>query len=190
MKLNILKTAVLLVLAITFTSFLNLKERTVIVKESSINWVGKKITGSHEGTIDLSEGVLMFEDDKLVGGDFTIDMTTIKVTDLESGNGKEKLEGHLNSDDFFGTENYKTARFEIKEVKEDGKVYKVTGDLTIKGKTVTKTFDMAVTEDSATANFEIDRTKFDIRYGSSSFFDNLKDKAINDDFELSVNLKF
>jgi len=190
MKLNILKSAVLFALAITFISFSNLKERTVIVKESSINWVGKKITGSHEGTIDLSEGRLMFDGEKLVGGNFTIDMTTIKVTDLESGNGKEKLEGHLNSDDFFGTEKYKTARFEIKEVKEKENLYTVTGDLTIKGKTITKTFDMSVTESSASANFEIDRTKFDIRYGSSSFFDNLKDKAINDDFELNVNLKF
>lgn len=190
MNVNILKSAVLLILAITFASFSNLEEKKVLVKESSVTWIGKKITGSHEGTINLSEGVLIFDNDKLVGGNFTIDMTSIAVTDLESGNGKEKLEGHLNSDDFFGTDSYKTASFKITDVKDKGQVYEVTGDFNIKGKTETKTFDMLVSENSATANLEIDRTKFDIRYGSSSFFDDLKDKAINDNFELNVNLKF
>ena len=117
-------------------------------------------------------------------------MTTIVVTDLESGSGKEKLEGHLNSDEFFGTDVFKTATFVIKDVKGQGEKYSVTGDLTIKGKTESKTFDMLVTDNSANASFEIDRTKFGIRYGSASFFNNLKDSAINDDFELNVNLKF
>jgi len=190
MKTNILKTGVAFILALTLASFTVVKEKKVKVKESNITWVGKKITGSHEGTIQLSEGVLEFTNEKLSGGNFVIDMTTIEVTDLETGNGKEKLEGHLNSDDFFGTENYETATFNITNVSGKSPNYKVTGDLTIKGKTIPKTFDMLVTDTSATANFEIDRTKFDIRYGSASFFDNLKDKAINDDFEMNVNLKF
>jgi len=190
MKTNFLKSGVLLVSAIVFTSFTTVKEKRVKVKESNITWVGKKITGSHEGTIQLSDGILEFTDGKLSGGNFTIDMTSITVTDLEAGNGKEKLEGHLNSDDFFGTSTYKTASFTITDVKGSNGNYTVAGDLTIKGKTLPKTIEMAVTDKSATANFEIDRTKFDIRYGSASFFDDLKDKAISDDFELNVNLKF
>jgi len=55
------------------------------------------------------------EDGKLIGGEFTADMTSINVTDLE-GDSKEKLTGHLRSDDFFGVETHKTAKFVITTV--------------------------------------------------------------------------
>lgn len=186
MKNNILKTGFIMILAITFASFTSVSEKNVNVKESNITWKGHKVTGSHEGTINLSEGLLVFEGENLVGGNFTIDMTSIAVTDLEAGSGKEKLEGHLKSDDFFGVSNHKQAMFKINKVDGD----RVYGDLTIKGITKPATFQMIIKGDSATANFKINRTKYDIKYGSSSFFDNLKDKAIYDEFDLNVNLKF
>ena len=68
--------------------------------------------------------------------------------------------------------------------------YDVTGDLTIKGQTNPITFDLATTANSATTKFNVNRTKYDIKYGSGSFFDNLGDKAIADEFELEVALKF
>lgn len=189
MKNNILKTALVLVLALTVASFTSISDKTVNVKESQITWKGYKVTGQHEGTISLKEGSLTFSDSKLTGGHFVMDMTSITVTDLE-GEYKGKLEKHLKSDDFFGVEKHSTASFKI--TKADGKngKYKVTGDLTIKGITNTHTFDMTVNDNSATAALKIDRTKFNIEYRSNSFFENLKDKAIYDEFDLNVNLKF
>ncbi len=190
MKTNILKTSALIVLAISIASFTSTIEKKVKVIESDITWKAYKVTGSHEGTLKLSDGTLIFEDDQLTGGNFVIDMTTINVTDLEAGSGKEKLEGHLNSDEFFGTSAHKTATFNITDVEGNDGKYQVTGDFTIKGKTESNTFEMIVDDNSASANLKIDRTKFDIKYGSSSFFDDLKDKAISDEFDLNVNLKF
>lgn len=185
-----LKTLGLAVIAIAFMSFTVLKEKQVKVEESTITWTGKKVTGQHEGTIKLQSGVLNFDGKTLTGGNFAIDMTTINVTDLE-GKGKTNLEGHLKSDDFFGVENHKTAVLQITGAEmQDDKSYTITGDLTIKGKTNPITFNMAVNGNTASALVKIDRTKYDIKYGSASFFDNLKDKAIYDEFDLNVNLKF
>lgn len=118
-----------------------------------------------------------------------MDMTTLTVTDLE-GEMKGKLEGHLKSDDFFSTDKHTEAKFVITNVSgKDGK-YKVTGDLTIKGITNPNTFDMIISGNTAKADLKVDRTKYDIKFRSASFFDNLKDKAIYDNFDLHVNLKF
>ena len=190
MKKNILKTGFIVVLAMTIASFTTVAEKTVNVKDSSITWKGHKVTGTHEGTINLAQGSLMFEGDNLTGGNFTIDMTSITVTDLKAGQGKEKLEGHLKSDDFFGVDNHKQATFTINKVDGKNGTYRVYGDLTIKGITKPASFQMTVKDNTATASFKIDRTKYDIRYGSASFFDDLKDKAIYDEFDLNVNLKF
>lgn len=190
MKNNILKTGFIMILAISFASFTLVSEKSVNVKDSKITWKGDKVTGSHNGTINLSEGTLIFEGDNLVGGNFTIDMTSIVVSDLEAGSGKEKLEGHLKSDDFFGVSNHKKAMFKINKVDGNKGTYRVYGDLTIKGITHPATFQMTIKDNTATANFKIDRTKFGIKYKSGSFFDDLKDKAIYDEFDINVNLKF
>ncbi|WP_040278906.1 YceI family protein [Psychroserpens damuponensis] len=190
MKKNILKSAFIVVLALSFASFTTIFKKEIKVKESTITWKGHKVTGSHQGTINLSQGVLLFENDYLSGGNFTIDMASISVTDLEAGKGKEKLEGHLKSDDFFGTSKYGTATLTITDVNGTGGNYTVTGDLMIKGKTNPVTFNMMINNNSATANIKVDRTKYDIKYGSASFFDGLKDKAIYDEFDLNVALKF
>lgn len=183
-----LKTIFVLTLVSTLVAFAPPVEKKE-VKKSSITWLGKKVTGEHSGTIGLKSGYIQMNGDKMTGGEFVIDMTTLTVTDLQ-GEYKGKLEGHLNSDDFFGVSNYPTATFTIKKAKKDGDTYKVAGDITIKGKTQPLTFDMHMMGNKAHAKLVIDRTKFGITYGSGSFFDDLKDKAIYDDFELDINLEF
>lgn len=116
-------------------------------------------------------------------------MTTLAVTDLEAGKGKEKLEGHLSSDDFFGITNHKNAKLVVTKAKKTDKGYVVAGDLTIKGKTNPIKFILTVNGDTASTTLKVDRTKYDIKYGSGSFFDNLGDKTISDEFELAINLK-
>jgi len=156
---------------------------------STVQWKGSKITGSsHEGFVKLAEGGLQVTDGVITAGKFTIDMTTITCTDLEGGM-RDKLVGHLNSADFFDVENHKTARLVIKSADAQGNV---TADLTIKGKTNEVKFSAVITEQNgmltAKATIVADRTKYDVRYGSDSFFDNLGDKAINNDIEFMVNL--
>ena len=161
--------------------------------KSSIEWNGYKVTGEHEGTIALSSGTIEMDNGKLVGGQFTIDMTTLVVTDL-TGDVKGKLEGHLKSDDFFGVANYPEAKLNITKVKEKSDGYHITGDLTIKENTHPVEFVAVVSEDGeqkiARTRITVDRSKYDVRYGSNSFFDNLGDKAIYDNFDLSVEIVF
>lgn len=191
MKNRTIFTAAAPVLVFTTVAFTTIK-KNVDVEASTVEWTGKKITGSsHYGTIDLKDGFLtLTEDGKLTGGEFVIDMKTIEVKDL-TGENKGKLEGHLNSDDFFGVDNFATSKLVITgATPKSGNTYNVTGNLTIKGKTEPVSFDMTVNSNTATAKVAIDRTKFGIRYGSGSFFDNLGDNTINNNFTLDVNLKF
>ena len=168
----------------------DVEKKEVKTSESKVVWKGYKVTGSHEGTISLKSGSLSFNEDKLTGGEFVMDMTSLIVTDLE-GEYKGKLEGHLKSDDFFGIENFPTASLVFNEVKATGKnSYSVTGDLTIKGKTNPVTFSISIYGNKATASLKVDRTKYDVKYGSASFFDGLKDKAIYDEFDLVTDLQF
>ncbi|TDE28433.1 MULTISPECIES: YceI family protein [Flavobacterium] len=185
------KSIALALVVVLSTLSVTAQTKKVDASKSSINWVGKKVTGQHEGTINLKDGALVFKGKKLIGGTFNVDMNSILVTDLKAGQGKEKLEGHLKADDFFGTEKFATATLVFKKiVTKATNVYTVTGDLTIKGITNPVTFDLTTTATTASTNVKIDRTKYDIKYGSGSFFDNLGNKAINDDFDLAVALKF
>ena len=169
----------------------NAQTKKVDVAKSTISWVGKKVTGQHEGTVNLKEGSLIFKGKKVVGGNFTVDMTSMTTTDLKAGQGKEKLDGHLKSEDFFGTEKFPTSTLVFKTVAaKSAGIYTITADLTVKGITNPVTFDLVATANSATANVKINRTKYDIKYKSGSFFENLGDKVIYDDFDLTVNLKF
>ncbi len=165
------------------------KSKIINLEKSSIAWEGKKVTGKHTGLISISEGSLEFKRGKLIGGNIVIDMTSITNTDLPEAQGK-KLLGHLKSDDFFGVANFPTAELDITEVKGSKTSYTVTGNLTIKGITKPVTFDTVMTKDGATAKIVIDRTDYNVRYGSGKFFDNLGDKTIYDDFTLDVNLAF
>lgn len=193
MKKGILSLALAIVFSTsaTATEPVEADKKQVNTETSKVTWKGYKFAGSHNGTIALKEGALLFEDDKLTGGEFVVDMTTIVVDDLEAGKGKEKLEGHLNTDDFFNTTNHKTATLKFTTVNTSGKnSYEVTGDLTIKGITKAITFDISVYGSKATASLKVDRTNYDIHYGSTNFTDTLKDKAIYDEFDLVVDLEF
>jgi polyisoprenoid-binding protein YceI len=161
-------------------------------KTSQITWLGKKVTGQHNGTIQLKEGSFIFDKKQLTGGSFVVDMTSLINKDLE-GEWKQKLEGHLKSDDFFGVSTYPTAKFVITQAVPQGpNKYKVTGEMTIKGKTNSVKFNAVFnqTDDkvTGTSTIVIDRSDYDVKYGSGSFFDNLGDKTIYDDFELTVKI--
>lgn len=190
---NTIKTLALatIVAFITFSfTTVNTDKKEIKTDKSKVVWKGYKVTGSHDGTIAIKSGALEFDGEKLTGGEFVIDMTSIIVTDLE-GEYKGKLEDHLKSDDFFSVATHQTASLVFTDVKASGKnAYSVTGDLTIKGKTHPVSFSMSIYGTKSTASLKIDRTKYGIEYKSGSFFDNLKDKAIYDEFDLVADLEF
>lgn len=164
------------------------------IENSKINWKGFKPTGSHFGSINISNGSFIVNDDKIVGGEFTIDMNTIVDLDMEADNKyNAKLVGHLKSADFFDVEKFPNGKFQItKTESKDGKTL-IYGDLTLKDKTNPVSFlaEVKIDENGLTLNsetFKIDRSKFNIQYGSKSFFDDLKDKFINDEMEISLEI--
>ena len=187
------KQAVLLIFTIgcffTLQSF-TIEKEDVKVKDSALTWVGSKITGSHEGTISLKSGYLTLDNNDLVGGEFVIDMTTIVCTDL-SGKGKVGIESHLKSDDFFSVDKFPNANLTILNVKKKSLgQYQVNANITIKGITQKIMFDAEIKEKTAKAKIVIDRTLFGIIYKSGNFFEELADKAIYDEFEMSIELMF
>lgn len=193
MKSRILSIAIVAIIATAAFTVLR-KDVKVDTNSSQISWIGEKVTGQHNGTVNIKSGALDVENGIIKGGEFDIDMTTIDVLDLK-GDAKGKLMGHLKSDDFFSVEKYPTAKFKITSVNESTETdatHFIAGDLTIKGITNKITFPATVTVNgekvNAKATFALDRTKWNVRYGSGSFFDGLGDKMIYDDFKLSVNL--
>jgi len=186
----------ILMMSFFLTAFTcNEESKNVNIEKSVITWKGsKKIGGEHEGTINLKSGKLDFEKGTLKGGEFVMDMTTIKDTDIPKRKMAERLEGHLNSPDFFDVKKFPTAKFSITKVTpaETKGAYNVVGDLTIKETTKEIQFDANVSQEEgnqiATADISIDRTEFGIRYGSGRFFDNLGDRVINDEFDLNIKL--
>lgn len=163
----------------------------VDTKASKVYWNAKKVTGEHSGVLSVADGTVYVRDEKVTGANINLDMNTIDCTDLE-GEWKDKLIGHLKSDDFFSVEKHPHATFAIKSVVMDGAQYKLVGDLTIKGIKHEISFpaDVKVEGDKLTANGKatIDRTKYDIRYGSGKFFEGLGDKMIYDTFDIRFEL--
>lgn len=185
-----LKTIAIALFVAAASISVNAQTKKIDVKASTIKWVGKKVTGEHSGTVNFKEGAVVFKGKKLVGGSFTVDMTSLTSTDL-TGEYQGKLNGHLKADDFFGTDKFPTSKLVFKTIgAKSADVYTVTADLTIKGITKPITFDITVSGNTATTAFKVDRTKYDIKYGSGSFFEGLGDKTISDEFELTVALKF
>ncbi len=161
----------------------------VDASKTTIKWEGKKIGGAHDGNIKLKEGSFTIKGNKISEGTFVIDMNSITNRDIESDEYRGKIVVHLKSDDFFGVEKYPTAKLVVTSSgKFKDNMAKVTGDLTIKGKTHAIEFDVKKDGKNYTTMLTVNRTKYDIRYGSKSFFDNLGDKVIYDDFTLEINL--
>jgi polyisoprenoid-binding protein YceI len=193
---KIISTLSIVSIAILSMSFINpVKESSfkVDVQKSNIAWNGKKVAGQHSGNIKLTGGTLSLNDGKLSNGSFNINMNSITCTDLQ-GEWADKLVGHLKADDFFGVEKFPTSSFVITKVSPaSAGTVNISGNLTIKGITKAISFpaSMSVSGNTLTASakgVKVDRTKYDIRYGSKSFFDSIGDKAIDDEFTLDITL--
>jgi polyisoprenoid-binding protein YceI len=161
---------------------------TADTEKTTLLWLGEKVTGKHDGTINLKTGWLNWQDNTIVSGEFVIDMTSLK--DSESN---ANLEGHLKSEDFFGVEKFPTSKLVITgSSKFDKGTGNVKGNLTIKGITHPVEFKAVMQKKDEGvwfySNIIIDRTKYNVRFGSGSFFENLGDKTIYDEFKLKVNL--
>ncbi len=165
---------------------------TVDVAGSEIVWVGRKVTGEHRGNISLASGNFRVTDGQMSGATFTMDMTSMTNTDLDAEYGG-KLLGHLASDDFFSTATHPTATFQAATFVPTDNGFVAKGNLTIKGITKPQTVEVTLeTIDNAVAMrgmMKVDRTAFDIKYGSGSFFSDLGDKAIDDNFELGFFIR-
>lgn len=164
------------------------KSVSIDIENSLINWKGYKPTGSHEGTILFNSGTIELEDEKILGGSFEVAMATLKDAD-----GSKRLEGHLKAKDFFEVEVFPTSQFEITNVKEEEGKSIITGNMVIKGisKEISFPAVVSITENSVSLKSEtikINRADFNIKYKSKSFFNNLKEKFINDEFDIQVTL--
>ena len=160
------------------------------LENSNIKWIGTELTSkTHYGSLKLTQANLVIVDSKITSGEFTVDMTSLNVEDLE-GEWKERLEGHLSSDDFFSIEKFQTASLKVLNSNslENGS-FIVNGELTIKDITHPIEFTITKNDDNNyNANLTFDRSKYDVKFRSGTFFENLGDKLILDDIDLEVSL--
>lgn len=163
-------------------------------KSTTIKWLGRKVTGEHFGKVNLKSGNFTWKGGLITAGSFEVDMNSMTCEDLTDATYNGKLIGHLKSDDFFSVEKFKTASFKLTKAEKGAKEgeFTVTGDLTIKGKTLPVTFPVTVAEAggkvTVAGDLTFDRAKYDIRYGSGSFFEGLGDKLIYDEVKLTLNI--
>jgi len=166
----------------------------VDLSASLLAWKGTKPGGAHNGTVALKESSLVIENGEITGGEFTVDMSSIKNLDIKSPEYAAKLVGHLSNGDFFDIEKYPTSKFVIASVENAEGKLSVTGNLTVKDVTKSITIPATLTEKDGvytftSDKFNIDRADFNVKYGSKKFFDNLKDKFIDDLVEMSFEVK-
>ncbi len=186
-------TSIVIAALIGFSVQSSAQNFTVSKEASNVAWEGKRVASGHNGTIDFKSGTMRVNNGQVTTGVFEIDMTTIKCTDITDANSNQRLVNHLNSDDFFSVSAHPASRMTITGVKQvSGNNYEYTGNLTIKGITHPITFN-ATTEISGsklTANGKmvVDRSKYDVKFGSGSFFENLGDRLILDEFTLDFTL--
>ncbi|HLG36233.1 MAG TPA: YceI family protein [Bacteroidia bacterium] len=199
MKKTIFISALLACFALV--SFMPVKLHTDIykldTKTSTLEWYASKLSGNHHGTINFSGGEIHNNHNNLTGS-VEVDMNTIRNSDISDETYKAKLEGHLKSPDFFDAAKYPKSTFVITSItpvtnsKTEGATHNVKGNLTIKDKTNEITFDAVVNMEpdkiSCTGTATVDRSKFDVRYGSKAFFPEIGDKIIYDEFSLKFNL--
>ena len=172
-------------------TILTFGQGSINLESSFIKWTDEKITGeTHYGTLKFISGKLDFSSDKINGGEFVVDMNSLSVDDL-TGRGKASLEGHLLSDDFFSVDKHKTASLVILSAKkEPNGSFRAKGNLKIKGITNEVVILFTPGSEKMTAKLIFDRSKFNVRYGSDSFFDNLGNRLILNDVVLEVSLGF
>jgi polyisoprenoid-binding protein YceI len=165
------------------------KKFQIVNAQSNIDWIGRKVTGAHNGTIGIKDGTLIFADGKLSGGNFVIDTTSIRILDIADPATNAQFAGHLASDDFFSIDKYPEATLQITSVSGNH----VQGELTIKGITHPVSFDVTINSNNgdtvtATGKLIIDRTKYGIKFRSGNFFKDLGDTLIYNDFDLDVTI--
>ena len=165
--------------------------------KSSIVWSAKKVTGSgHTGTVRVSSGVIYVKGNAGITGKVKIDMNAMVITDISDAGTNANFLNHLKADDFFNTVAFPDAMFEVTSVQDakvnNGTTHNVTGNMTIKGITKPLSFPAKITGGGNQVFVEgsvgVDRSQFDVRYGSTAFFDNLGDKAIDNIFNLNIKL--
>jgi len=187
-----IKSLAVFVLALSLTTSVFAGTQKVDSSKSTVKWTGKKVAGEHTGTIAVKEGNLNVEKGKITGGKIVIDMQSITNTDLTDAGWNAKLIGHLKSDDFFSVATFPTSELVLTKVEGSGNSLTFQGDLSIKGVTKPASFKAtAVKEGKSTVykgTLTVDRSKYNIKYGSKSFFDNLGDKVIYDEFTLDFSL--
>ncbi len=185
---------IIALIAIAFIGFTSLAQEkfSADLDKSVINWKGFKPTGSHHGIIKLSNGYFNLNGDKIVGGEFTIDMNSIVDLDMPADNEyNAKLVNHLKSADFFEVETYPTAKFKVTGSEQKGNKTLIKGDLTIKDKTNAVSFLAEVNQSNnqlmvKSDIFKLNRAQYNVKYKSKSFYNDLKDKFIDDDIEISI----
>lgn len=182
-----------LVLASVFAGSASAETYTVDPSASVVKWQASKVTGKHDGRISVSSGAIVFEGDRFTGGEAVIDTASIVVDDIKDAENNAKLTGHLKSGDFFDAENHPQAVIKVTGAESTGEgLYTVTADVTIKGFTKPVVFPATVVKTDtgvkASAQITLDRTDFEIRYGSGKFFENLGDRMIHDTFSLEVSI--
>ena len=189
--LNIIKIMKKPIYIFILSCFFGFSQNQINLEESSVKWTGKQLSGkSHFGTLTFKSADVSFSGEKLAGGSFIVDMNSLSVDDL-TGRGKKSLEGHLKADDFFSVNDFNFSELKLKNVEMISKnEFMATGDLTIKGYTheAKVSFIREKGSKNMMAKLVFDRSKYDVRYGSGSFFENLGDKLILDDIELEVTL--
>jgi hypothetical protein len=172
--------------------FIQAQRLNADLEQSNIRWYGQELTGkTHFGDLSFKAAQIELQDGVITGGIFIVDMMSLSVEDL-SGPGKTKLEGHLRSDDFFSVERNPEAKLKINQkAKLESNEQKLHGELEIKGIQHPIDFTMTLVDNnSALAELTFDRSKYNIRFRSGSFFENLGDKLIIDDIRMEVRLKW
>jgi len=166
-------------------------------KESTLYWEGSKPGGKHFGTIEVINGSAVTDGDRIVGGTFQIDMSSIKNDDIENEGMRSRLLDHLRSEDFFYVDKFPTSTFEIKSVEPvsgaDPASHKITGELTIRGNTREVSFpaDISMTDRAIyakTGEISLDRTEWEVNHKSKSVFAGLKDSFIDDDMIVKLDV--
>ena len=159
---------------------------------SDVQWIGRKVTGEHNGHIQVAGGFIVKNKGKLESGEILMNMQSIIVDDIENPKWNQKLVTHLKDDDFFNSEKYPTAKFVFNKFKGKGADTHVSGEMTIRDKSVPMNLILNVVVDTdssyATGSINIDRSLFDVKYGSGSFFEGLGDKMIMDEFSLNFKV--
>lgn len=194
-KFETMKTIIIAVVLVMTSVLLNAQTKNYLVdiRQSDVAWTGKKVGGEHTGNLKVKSGSFSVENGMVTKGEFVVDMTSLTCTDLKDAGSNQSLVGHLKSADFFDTGKFPEATLVIaSSAKADGDFYEAKGTLTIKGISQPYTFRYAFRVDDglfvAMSNMQVDRAKFNVQYGSESFFKNLGDKVIYDLFDLQVKL--